>query len=107
MDFNLISHSCHHREVSNRAWPLQRSNLPWGSPYGSSPYSPRGPGGLGFPAVLPVPHCPGRDRERESQMRPPPRGSMASPGVTAGKLRPRGKKECTNDTPEDPRLLGL
>lgn len=85
----------------------RRSSLPWGSSHGSAPYSLVGPGGLGFLAALPVLYCPGRDREPETQMRAPPRGSVASTRMQAGKLWPKDKKGCVDDTPEGPRLLGL
>lgn len=114
MDFYFISHSCHCGEVGNRVAGVSEEEKQlamgqplWGGSHGSAPYSLVGPGGLGFLAVLPVLCCPGRDREPETQMRAPPRGSMASTRMQAGKLWPKGKKGCVDDTPEGSRLLGL
>lgn len=114
MDFYFISHSCHCGAVGNRVPGVSEVEKQlavgqplWGSSHGSAPYSLVGPGGLGFLAALPVLYCPGRDREPETQMRAPPRGSMASTQMQAGKLWPKGKKGCVDDTPEGPRRLGL
>ena len=85
----------------------RRSDLPCGGPHGSTLYSPLGPGGLGFPAALPVLHCPTRDRTRGINESSSQGGSMAPTRVQAGKLRPRSEKECVGDTSKAPRLRGL
>lgn len=71
---------------------LRRGNsLQWGGPWGSTPYSPLSPGGLGFLASPPVPHCPGRDRTKGTDESSTQR-VHGFHRIQAGKLRPGAKK---------------
>lgn len=79
---------------------VEEKRLALWRPHGSTLCSPLGPGGLGFPAAPPVPHCPARDRTRGIN-RELSRGSMAPEGRQETEA-PK-QEGCVGDTLEAPR----